>query len=132
MVILENRFTATGKRKNAIASVIVRPGKGKRIVNGSAIQEYLKSDVLVMDVEQPLKLLQVGETLDIIANVRGGGLSGQAGAIRLGISRALALVSEENRKALRKSGFLTRDSRVVERKKYGQAGARRRFQFSKR
>jgi len=129
---LENRFTATGKRKNAIASVIVRPGKGKRIVNGSAIQEYLKSDVLVMDVEQPLKLLQVGETLDIIANVRGGGLSGQAGAIRLGISRALALVSEENRKALRKSGFLTRDSRVVERKKYGQAGARRRFQFSKR
>mgnify|MGYP001328136482 CR=1 FL=1 len=129
---MENRFTATGKRKNAIASVIVRPGKGKRIVNGSAIQEYLKSDVLVMDVEQPLKLLQVGETLDIIANVRGGGLSGQAGAIRLGISRALALVSEENRKALRKSGFLTRDSRVVERKKYGQAGARRRFQFSKR
>jgi len=129
---LENRFTATGKRKNAIASVIVRPGKGERIINGSAIQEYLKSDVLVMDVEQPLKLLQVSETLDIIANVNGGGLSGQAGAIRLGIARALALVSEENRKALRKSGFLTRDSRVVERKKYGQAGARRRFQFSKR
>lgn len=129
---MENRFTATGKRKNAIASVIVRPGKGERIVNGIVIQEYLKSDVLVMDVEQPLKLLQVGETLDVIANVNGGGLSGQAGAIRLGISRALALVSEENRKALRKSGFLTRDSRVVERKKYGQAGARRRFQFSKR
>ncbi|HEX3019862.1 MAG TPA: 30S ribosomal protein S9 [Chitinispirillaceae bacterium] len=129
---MENRYSATGKRKNAIASVIVRPGKGNRIINGKAIQEYLKSDVLVMDVEQPLKLLAVGESMDILANVRGGGLSGQSGAIRLGIARALALISEENRVALRKNGFLTRDSRVVERKKYGQAGARRRFQFSKR
>ncbi len=129
---MENRYSATGKRKNAIASVIVRPGKGNRVINGKAIQEYLKSDVLVMDVEQPLKLLQVGEAMDIVANVRGGGLSGQSGAIRLGIARALALISEENRVALRKSGFLTRDSRVVERKKYGQAGARRRYQFSKR
>lgn len=129
---MENRYSGTGKRKNAIASVIIRPGKGDRVINGKTIQEYLKSDVLVMDVEQPLKLLQVNESMDIVANVRGGGLSGQSGAIRLGIARALALISEENRVALRKGGFLTRDSRVVERKKYGQAGARRRFQFSKR
>ncbi|NLL12756.1 MAG: 30S ribosomal protein S9 [Fibrobacter sp.] len=130
--MLENRYSGTGKRKNAIASVIIRPGKGDRVINGKSIQEYLKSDVLVMDVEQPLKLLQVSESMDVVANVRGGGLSGQSGAIRLGIARALALISEENRVALRKGGFLTRDSRVVERKKYGQAGARRRFQFSKR
>ncbi len=129
---MENRYSGTGKRKNAIASVIIRPGKGDRVINGKPIQEYLKSDVLVMDVEQPLKLLQVSESMDVVANVHGGGLSGQSGAIRLGIARALALISEENRVALRKGGFLTRDSRVVERKKYGQAGARRRFQFSKR
>ncbi len=129
---MENRYSATGKRKNAIATVIVRPGKGERIINGRTIQEYLMSDVLVKDTEQPLQLLQVAESFDVVASVRGGGLSGQSGAIRLGIARALALISEENRKALRKSGFLTRDSRVVERKKYGQAGARRRYQFSKR
>jgi small subunit ribosomal protein S9 len=129
---LENRYSATGKRKNAIATVIVRPGKGERIINGRSIQEYLMSDVLVKDTEQPLHLLQVADSFDVVASVRGGGLSGQSGAIRLGIARALALISEENRKALRKGGFLTRDSRVVERKKYGQAGARRRYQFSKR
>ena len=129
---MENRFFATGKRKNAIASVILRPGKGLKIVNGKPIDEYLKSDVLVMDVEQPLNLLQSAESYDVIARVRGGGLRGQSGAIRLGISRALALINEDFRKQLRKSGFLTRDSRVVERKKYGLAGARKRFQFSKR
>lgn len=129
---MENRFSATGKRKNAIASVIIRPGKGERIVNGRPISDYLKSDVLVMDAEQPLQLLQLSQSYDVVASVRGGGLSGQCGAIRLGISRALSLASEEYRKLLRKSGLLTRDSRVVERKKYGQAGARRRFQFSKR
>lgn len=129
---MENRYSATGKRKNAIASVIIRPGKGERTVNGKSFQDYLKSDVLVKDVEQPLQLLQAAESYDIVASVRGGGLSGQSGAIRLGISRALALVNDEYHKSLRKNGFLTRDSRVVERKKYGQAGARRRFQFSKR
>ncbi len=129
---MENRYSATGRRKNAIATVIVRQGKGDRLVNGKTIQEYLKSDVLVMDVEQPFSKLQVTELFDVIVSVRGGGLSGQSGAIRLGIARALAQISEENRKTLRKSGLLTRDSRVVERKKYGQAGARRRFQFSKR
>ena len=129
---MENRVSATGKRKNAIASVILRPGKGERTVNGKPIKEYLKSEVLVMDAEQPLQLLNISETFDMVASVRGGGLSGQCGAIRLGIARALAQVSDENRKALRKKGFLTRDSRVVERKKYGLAGARKRFQFSKR
>jgi small subunit ribosomal protein S9 len=93
---------------------------------------YLKSDVLIMDVEQPLELLESSESFDVVSRVRGGGLRGQSGALRLGIARALAAISEENRVKLRKSGFLTRDPRVVERKKYGQAGARRRFQFSKR
>jgi small subunit ribosomal protein S9 len=129
---LENVYSATGKRKSAIARVILKPGKGERIINGSIIKEYLKSDVLLLDVEQPFELLQNGASFDLVAQVQGGGLSGQTGAIRLGIARALASISEENRKQLRKKGFLTRDSRVVERKKYGQAGARRRFQFSKR
>jgi small subunit ribosomal protein S9 len=129
---LENVLTATGKRKNAVACAIVKPGKGERIINGRKIETYLKSDVLVMDVEKPFELLQLGSSYDIVVRVRGGGVAGQAGAIRLSISRALAQVSEEYRKALRKNGLLTRDSRVVERKKYGQAGARRRYQFSKR
>jgi small subunit ribosomal protein S9 len=129
---LENRYSAIGKRKNAIAHVIIKPGKGDRLINGKPIMEYLCSEVLVMDVEQPLNLVQAAETFDVIAKCNGGGLSGQSGALRLGIARALALISEANRKLMRKNGFLTRDSRIVERKKYGQAGARRRFQFSKR
>ena len=129
---MENRYSAIGKRKNAIASVILQPGKGDRKVNGRDIHEFLRSDVLVMDVERPFQLLTGGESFDMAARVRGGGLSGQSGALRLGIARALAAISEANRKLMRKNGFLTRDSRIVERKKYGQAGARRRFQFSKR
>jgi small subunit ribosomal protein S9 len=129
---LENRVSATGKRKNAIATVILRPGKGERTINGKPIADYLKSEVLVMDAEQPFQVLNSSELFDLIASVHGGGLSGQCGAIRLGIARALSKLSEENRIALRKKGFLTRDSRVVERKKYGLAGARRRYQFSKR
>ena len=129
---LENRYSAIGKRKNAIASVILQPGKGDRKVNGRDILEFLRSDVLVMDVEKPFQLVAASESFDMTAKVRGGGLSGQSGALRLGIARALAKISEANRKALRKNGLLTRDSRIVERKKYGQAGARRRFQFSKR
>ncbi|MBN2037822.1 MAG: 30S ribosomal protein S9 [Chitinispirillaceae bacterium] len=129
---MENRYHAIGKRKNAIARVVLRQGKGARKVNGRDIQEFLRSDVLVMDVEKPFVLLQQGEQYDLSAQVRGGGLSGQSGALRLGIARALAQINEENRKILRKNGLLTRDSRIVERKKYGQAGARRRFQFSKR
>ena len=129
---MENVYAATGKRKSAIARVILKPGKGERTINGESIKEYLKSDVLLLDVEQPFELLQNGTTFDVVAQVQGGGLSGQTGAIRLGISRALAKISEEYRKQLRQKGLLTRDSRVVERKKYGQAGARKRFQFSKR
>ena len=129
---MENRYFGTGRRKNAIACVIIRPGKGQRTINGKAMAEYLKSDVLVMDVEKPLVMLNSADSFDVVARVRGGGLSGQSGAVRLGISRALALMSEDNRKVLRKNGLLTRDSRVVERKKYGLASARKRFQFSKR
>jgi small subunit ribosomal protein S9 len=129
---LENRYSAVGKRKNAIVNVILKPGKGARMVNGRDINEYLRSDVLVMDVEKPFQMIPDSVSFDMVATARGGGLSGQSGALRLGISRALATISEANRKILRKNGLLTRDSRIVERKKYGQAGARRRFQFSKR
>jgi len=129
---LENVYSATGKRKSAIASVILKPGKGKRIINGNTLKEHIKSDTLTMDIEKPFELLQIGDSYDLTVRVKGGGLSGQAGAIRLGVSRALAKISDDNRKVLRKNGLLTRDSREVERKKYGLAGARKRFQFSKR
>lgn len=129
---MENAYSATGKRKRAIASVILKPGKGERLVNGRQIKDYVMSDVLVTDIEKPLDLLQIGQSYDIIARVRGGGISGQAGALRLGISRALSKMNEEYKRSLRRGGLLTRDSRVVERKKYGLAGARKRFQFSKR
>ncbi len=129
---MENVISATGKRKNAIACVMLKPGKGERLVNGSMFRDYIKSGTLISDIEKPLELLSVSDTYDVVARVRGGGLSGQSGAIRLGIARALATISEDYRKVLRKHGLLTRDSRIVERKKYGLAGARKRFQFSKR
>ncbi len=123
---------ATGRRKSAIASVILKSGKGERKINGQDIKQYIKSDTLIMDIEKPFEVLEAGDSFDIQVRVRGGGLSGQSGAIRLGIARALAGMSEENHRTLRKHGLLTRDSREVERKKYGLAGARKRFQFSKR
>lgn len=129
---METTYSATGKRKTAIASVILKQGKGKRVVNGTSLMEHIKSETLIMDIEKPFELLQAGESFDVTIRVTGGGLSGQAGAIRLGISRALAKISEEYRKILRKNGLLTRDSRIVERKKYGLSGARKRYQFSKR
>ena len=129
---MDNIVSATGKRKNAIACVMLKPGKGERFINGRAYKEYIRGDTLIMDVEQPFELLNLKDSYDMTARVKGGGLSGQAGAIRLGIARALAKISEEYRKKLRKEGFLTRDSRIVERKKYGLAGARKRYQFSKR
>ncbi len=129
---MENVFSAAGKRKRAIANVIVKPGKGERVVNNHSFIDYMKSEMLIMDIEQPFELLEISDSYDVSVRVKGGGLSGQAGAIRLGISRALAKMSEDNRKLLRKNGLLTRDSRVVERKKYGMAGARKRYQFSKR
>ena len=129
---MDNTFSATGRRKTAIARVIMRPGKGERTINGLPVLEYLKSEALARDVEKPFEVLQLGSSYDIVAKCVGGGLSGQAGAVRLGIARAIVKVSENYRKTLRKNGLLTRDPRAVERKKYGQPGARKRFQFSKR
>jgi small subunit ribosomal protein S9 len=128
----EKEFQATGRRKTSVAQVRLVPGSGKRIANGREFRSYFHRDVLVDVTEAPLSLTNTSVSFDVHARVRGGGLTGQAGAVRLGIARALVLYSEEHKKALRSAGFLTRDARMVERKKYGQRGARRRFQFSKR
>lgn len=121
-----------GRRKDARARVRIKPGTGTIIVNGRPIREYLARDVLVMLAQQPFEVTETQGRFDVRVRVNGGGLSGQAGAIRLGISRAL-LECDANRKGvLRSAGLLTRDAREVERKKYGQPGARKRFQFSKR
>ncbi len=124
--------SATGRRKESTAHIKLMAGDGKITVNGKTAIEYLKRDVLVMMVEQPLQATETIGTYDIVATAKGGGLSGQAGAIRLGVSRSLLELNESFRKTLRDGGLLTRDSREVERKKPGQPGARRRFQFSKR
>lgn len=121
-----------GRRKNSIARVRLVPGTGEIKINKRPVQEYLKRETLKMIVEQPLEVTATMGKYDVIVNVTGGGLSGQAGAIRLGIARALLKVNEDFRAVLKKNGFLTRDPRMVERKKYGMAGARKRFQFSKR
>ena len=126
------QYRATGRRKNAIASVILRPGTGKRIVNKQDFTEYFHSDTQNMIAEMPFAALECGDQWDVIANAHGGGISGQVGAIRLGIARALVAANEEDRKALRAADLLTRDPRCVERKKYGKKKARKSFQFSKR
>ncbi len=128
----EDVYAAVGKRKTSIARVRIMPGKGNIQVNKRDILEHFKRDTLKSLILKPLDFLEVSGNYDIIARVNGGGLSGQAGAMRLGISRALAKVDEEYRVKLRKEKYLTRDARKVERKKYGQKGARKRFQFSKR
>ena len=125
-------YYGTGRRKSSIARVYLSPGKGKITVNGRSFDEYLCRGPLSMVVTQPLFALDSMKSYDIQAQVKGGGLTGQAGALRLGIARALIQVNEDFNKELRAGGFLTRDSRRVERKKYGQPGARKRFQFSKR
>ncbi len=125
-------FDAIGRRKDAVARVRLTPGTGKRTANKRTMKNYLQRETLEMIIEQPLKLVGLSEKVDINVNVDGGGLSGQAGAIRLGISRALVKYNEELKSALKKEGFLTRDPRMVERKKPGQPKARKRFQFSKR
>jgi len=125
-------YVATGRRKGAIARVRMLPGDGKISVNGKDLLEYFRRETLKMDIEQPLQVTDSLGNFDFNISVLGGGLSGQAGAVRLGISRALLIYSEDNRSILRKSGFLTRDPREKERKKYGLAKARKRFQFSKR
>jgi len=132
--ILDNkeRSYATGKRKNSIARVWLKKGKGEISINGKSLKDYFSRPVLQMIVNQPLEIIQAVDNYDIKATVKGGGLSGQAGALRHGISKALTLYDIGLRKALKKVGFLTRDSRVVERKKPGLAKARRSYQFSKR
>jgi small subunit ribosomal protein S9 len=125
-------YHATGRRKRAIARIYLSPGKGNIIINKRPIDEYLRRAPLMTVVRQPLVEVDVESDYDVKINVKGGGLTGQAGAIRLGIARALLLVNGEFRIPLKKAGFLTRDARTVERKKYGQPGARKRFQFSKR
>ena len=128
----KDRSYATGKRKNSIARVWLKKGEGKISINGKSLDKYFTRPVLQMIVNQPLETIQSTGAYDIMATVSGGGLSGQAGAIRHGISKALTFYDSELRPALKKVGFLTRDSRVVERKKAGLAKARRSYQFSKR
>ena len=126
------RSYATGKRKDAVARVWVKPGTGKVVVNGKEMATYFARPVLQMILKQPFTIANVEGQFDVFATVAGGGLSGQAGAVKHGISKALQLYEPSLRGALKAAGFLTRDSRVVERKKYGKAKARRSFQFSKR
>jgi small subunit ribosomal protein S9 len=127
-----NHFYATGRRKSAVARVWITPGSGKINVNGLSVLGYFQRDVLRMLIEEPMKATESLGKLDITVTVKGGGKSGQAGAFRLGISRALVVMDEENRSVLRRAGLMTRDPREKERKKYGQPGARKSFQFSKR
>ncbi|MBU4345246.1 MAG: 30S ribosomal protein S9 [Desulfobacteraceae bacterium] len=128
----ENVYYATGKRKNAIARTWLMPGKGAIVVNDRPVDDYFKIGSLKTIMTQPLALTNTIGLFDIKVRVKGGGVSGQAGAIRHGITKALMLSDPELRHVLKKAGFVKRDSRVKERKKYGQKGARARFQFSKR
>ena len=125
-------YQATGRRKSSIARVFLSHGKGVFIINGKEYKKYLCRESLAILVNQPLNTVGCIGDYDISVNVKGGGLTGQAGAVRLGISRALLQANKNNRSLLKPPGYLTRDSRRVERKKYGQPGARKKFQFSKR
>jgi small subunit ribosomal protein S9 len=128
----QGRAYATGKRKDAVARVWIKPGSGKAIINGKPLETYFARPVLRMILQQPLGVAKRVDQYDLMVNVAGGGLSGQAGAVRHGLAKALCAYEPELRSALKKEGFLTRDSRAVERKKYGKKKARRSFQFSKR
>jgi small subunit ribosomal protein S9 len=123
---------ATGRRKQAIVRVRIRPGNGQWTLNGKTLEAYFPNKVHQQIVSEPLKTLERDEAYDVIATLRGGGVSGQAGALRLGIARALTVTEDESRPALKKAGFLTRDPRVKERKKYGLKKARKAPQYSKR
>lgn len=129
---MEEVVNTIGRRKTSVARLYMQPGKGDIRVNGRELKDYFPSDVLQIIVKQPFSLLEKNGSFDIKVNVGGGGSKGQAEAIRLAISRALCKLDEENRPPLKKEGFLTRDPRMVERKKYGKRKARRAFQFSKR
>ena len=126
------QYYGTGRRKNSVARVYLRPGEGQFTVNKKSVDDYFARKTLKMIVYQPLELTETVGRFDILVNVQGGGLSGQAGAIRHGIAKALQEVDEELRPILKKAKMLTRDARQVERKKYGQPGARKRYQYSKR
>jgi small subunit ribosomal protein S9 len=128
----EKKYYATGKRKSAIARVWMKEGSGNWIVNKRALAEYFPSESLMRIIQQPLDLVNKKDQFDFYINVKGGGVAGQAGAVKHGISKALLEYDIETKSVLRRAGFLTRDSRVKERKKYGQPGARKRFQYSKR
>jgi small subunit ribosomal protein S9 len=123
---------SVGKRKNSIARIYLRPGTGKIVVNSREFEDYFPVEISRMIIRQPLELVSVGPDLDIFVNVQGGGIFGQAGAIKQGLSKALLQLNPEFRPVLKKAGFLTRDARIKERKKYGQKGARARYQYSKR
>jgi small subunit ribosomal protein S9 len=130
--LASTEYYATGRRKTSTARVFLRPGQGAITVNHRAFEQFFPTDALRTQVRRPLLLTETGEKFDILATVAGGGVNGQAGAMRLGIARALVEFNAELRRQLKKDGLLTSDSRVKERKKYGLAGARKRFQFSKR
>ncbi len=127
-----NRHYATGRRKEAVARVWVQPGTGKILVNKRPFNDYFPAETHQLIIQGPFEAIGKPGEFDVIATIRGGGISGQAGALRHGIARALVSIDEEFKAPLRKAGFLTRDAREVERKKYGQPGARKRYQFSKR
>jgi small subunit ribosomal protein S9 len=129
---MEKRFYATGKRKTAIARIYMKEGAGTITVNKRTFDDYFTRDSLKMLIQQPLDIVGKRGQFDFYVNVKGGGMSGQAGAVKHGISKVLVEYDQEMRSMLKKVGFLTRDSRIKERKKYGQPGARKRFQFSKR
>jgi small subunit ribosomal protein S9 len=128
----EIQYYGTGRRKEAAARVYLRPGTGKIVVNKRSFENYFPNEALRMIIRQPLQLTETASRFDIIVNVRGGGAAGQAGAVRHGITRALMEFNSDLRTRLKRAGFVTRDPRAKERKKYGQRGARARFQFSKR
>jgi small subunit ribosomal protein S9 len=125
-------FLGTGRRKESVARVFLRPGTGKFTVNGRTVEQYFPNFAWKHDATEPLKFTSLHDQVDVKVTAHGGGVGGQAGAVRMGLSRAISLYNPELRPALRKNGFLTRDSRMKERKKYGQKGARKRFQFTKR
>ena len=128
----KNSFTAIGRRKRSVAKVTLTPGKGNITVNGKDVKDYMPYETLVMDLVQPLELVESKDKYDITISVNGGGFSGQTGAIRLGIARALMLANADARSVLKPNGMVTRDARIKERKKYGLKKARRAPQFSKR
>jgi small subunit ribosomal protein S9 len=127
-----NKSYGTGRRRESVARVYIKPGAPRFTVNGRPVEEYFKNVAWHTAAVEPLQFTQMHDQLEVSAFVKGGGVGGQSGAVRMGLSRALSVLNPELRPALRKNGFLTRDSRMKERKKYGQKGARRRFQFSKR